>query len=189
MQMQRTSSVPILCMLCMQICNVRSKHNVKSLTEMQDANVDTQSMNGSLDFDFTKREYHTANKASNTTNSILLSIHDTAHTVVTRHSERDRGLGPVQGSVHYQWVLQYCAEIVPTALRQGLIVFVPVLAAVPALPPGLQESIYTYRQMSMFWQWNTQGSHFSGLTKFPDFSLTFPVFFCHFPVFFNGLFF
>ena len=25
-----------------------------------------------------------------------------------------------------------------------------------------------------------QGSHFSRLTKFPDFSLTFPVFFCHF---------
>ena len=29
-----------------------------------------------------------------------------------------------------------------------------------------------------------QGSHFSGLTKFPDFSLTFPVFFAIFPVFF-----
>ena len=28
-----------------------------------------------------------------------------------------------------------------------------------------------------------QGSHFSGLTKFPDFSLTFPVFFAIFPVF------
>ena len=34
-----------------------------------------------------------------------------------------------------------------------------------------------------------QGSHFSGLTKFPDFSLTFPVFFAIFPVFFNVLFF
>ena len=29
-----------------------------------------------------------------------------------------------------------------------------------------------------------QGSHFSGLTKFPDFSLTFPVFFAIFPVLF-----
>ena len=29
-----------------------------------------------------------------------------------------------------------------------------------------------------------QGSHFSGLTKFPDFSWTFPVFFAIFPVFF-----
>ena len=29
-----------------------------------------------------------------------------------------------------------------------------------------------------------QGSHFSGLTKFPDFSLTFPVFLAIFPVFF-----
>ena len=29
-----------------------------------------------------------------------------------------------------------------------------------------------------------QGSHFSGMTKFPDFSLTFPVSFFHFPVFF-----
>ena len=29
-----------------------------------------------------------------------------------------------------------------------------------------------------------QGSYFSGLTKFPDFSLTLPVFFAIFPVFF-----
>ena len=34
-----------------------------------------------------------------------------------------------------------------------------------------------------------QGSHFSGLTKFPDFSLTFPVFFPIFQYFFNVLFF
>ena len=55
-------------------------------------------MNGRLDFHFTKGKYHTANKASNTTNSTLLSTHGTAHTVVTRHSERYRGLRPVQGS-------------------------------------------------------------------------------------------
>ena len=34
-----------------------------------------------------------------------------------------------------------------------------------------------------------QGSHFSGMTKFPDFSLTFPVFFSIFQYFFNVLFF
>ena len=34
-----------------------------------------------------------------------------------------------------------------------------------------------------------KGSHFSGLTKFPDFSLTFPVFFAIFQYFFNVLFF
>ena len=34
-----------------------------------------------------------------------------------------------------------------------------------------------------------QGSHFSGLTKFPDFSLTFPVFFSIFQYFYNVLFF
>ena len=34
-----------------------------------------------------------------------------------------------------------------------------------------------------------QGSHFSGLTKFPDFSRTFPVFFSIFQYFFNVLFF
>ena len=33
-----------------------------------------------------------------------------------------------------------------------------------------------------------QGSHFSGLTKFPDFSLTFPVFFPIFQYFFSVLF-
>ena len=35
----------------------------------------------------------------------------------------------------------------------------------------------------------SQGSHFSGLTKFPDFSLTFPVFLAIFQYFFNVLFF
>ena len=34
-----------------------------------------------------------------------------------------------------------------------------------------------------------QGSHFSGLTKFPDFSLTFPVFFTFFQCSFRNLFF
>ena len=36
---------------------------------------------------------------------------------------------------------------------------------------------------------HNQGSHFSGLTKFPDFSLTFPVFFPFFQYFFRSLFF
>ena len=35
------------------------------------------------------------------------------------------------------------------------------------------------------WSMLNQGSHFSGLTKFPDFSLTFPVFFAIFQYFFQ----
>ena len=41
-----------------------------------------------------------------------------------------------------------------------------------------------YEQMYITLELKIQGSHFSGMTKFPDFSLTFPVFFFHFPVFF-----
>ena len=62
----------------------------------------------------------------------------------------------------------------------------PLDRAGPPLDPGFPR---WERQPLGLGQKLIQGSHFSGLTKFPDFSPTFPVFLAIFPVFSNVLFF